>query len=530
MTVATPAARPAALGISLAAHWPRLALAAIVVIGFAARVVDVADNPPGFFTDEASFGMEAESILNTGKDTHGETMPFLFRAFGDYKLPVFIYSLVPFVAVLGLSEFTVRFTVVVLGTLAIATTYLLARELFRRESEESWRYELPAIVSAGVLAILPWHIHYSRTGFGDMVSLTLFFTLAWWLFLRAQRTGGSLIPAAIAFGLCFYTYRSGWVVLPPFLWLLALAYGRQLLERRRDTVYAVIAFGAVLVPLTLHLLFGPGDRASQAWIFNVESDKSTLALFIDQYGSYFGQSFLFEQGDDGFITRHYLPGHGVLYWVMLPLLAAGVAYIAWRRDRRGLLLLALLLLYPLPGALSDTSPISSRAILASVTFALLSGAGTLGIVEAAAAYRPRLALATVGAVATAVVLVGAISLGGYLDRYHSEYPNVSDDYWGWQDGPEEILERFVALQDEYDELYMEGFFNAPNIFIPFYTGDDCPKCRIGDASRYDATDRQLFAFRVESPQLDLVEFDVRETLYYHNGSPSFVIGEIVRLR
>jgi 4-amino-4-deoxy-L-arabinose transferase-like glycosyltransferase len=528
MTVAAPATRSERRRLTLPSYWPWLVLAAIVLLAFAVRVVDVTDTPPGFFTDEAAAGLDAEAILTTGKDMHGNTLPFFFRSLEDYKLPVFIYSLVPVVGVLGLSEFSVRFTVVLFGTATVVTTHLLAREFFRSDDGAPvWRYELPALVAAAVLAVLPWHIHYSRTGFGEMVSLPLVFTMAWWLFLRANRTGGSLIPAAIAFGVCFYTYRSGWVVLPPFLVVLLILYGRELWGRRRDALFAGVALAVVLLPLAWHVLLGPEERASQASVFNVDSEQSTASLIVEQYRSYFTTGFLFSDGDNGFITRHYLPGHGVLYWPMLPLLLAGVAYCAWRHNRRCLLLLALVFLYPLGGALSDMSPISSRAILGAVVASLLMGAGVLGVVEAVRAFRPQLAPAAALATAAAVVLVGAVSLGGYLNRYFDEYPDVSEDFWGWQGGPQEILARYETLQDDYDELYLEGFFNAPHVFIPFYTGDACPKCRIGDASRYDPSKRQLFAFRVESPQLGMVEFEPKEFFFYQNGKPGFVIGEIV---
>lgn len=526
MAVAAPTTASERRQFALPSSWLWVALAAIVVLAFLVRVVDVTDTPPGFFTDEAAAGLDAEAILTTGKDMHGNTLPFFFRSLEDYKLPVFIYTLVPVVAVLGMTEFAVRFTVVVFGTLTIVTLYLLAREFFRRGEEPAWRYELPALVTAGVLAALPWHVHYSRTGFGEMVSLPLVFTLAWWLFLRARRTGGSLLPAAIAFGLCFYTYRSGWIVLPPFLVLLALLYAQDLWQRRRDALYAGLAFAIVLLPLVWHLFISSDPRASQASVFNVDSGESTLSLIVEQYRSYFTTSFLFEDGDNGFITRHYLPGHGVLYWPLLPLIAAGVAYAVWRHNRRCLLLLALVFLYPLGGALSDMSPISSRAILGSVVFSLLAGAGVLGITELTAAYRPRLTISVAAATAAVIVVVGAVSLTGYLNRYFDEYPGVSEDFWGWQGGPQEIMGRYVALQAEYDELYLEGFFNAPHVFIPFYTGDDCPKCRIGDAARYDPDKRQLFAFRVESPQLATADFEPKEFFFYQNGNPGFVIGEI----
>jgi len=510
----------------LSNNWPLLTLGVIVLLAFAIRVIDITDNPPGFFTDEAAAGLDAKAILTTGKDMHGHTLPFFFESLGDYKLPVFIYTLVPFVGVLGMTEFSVRLTVAVLGTLTVLTTYFLARELLRRDSEPGWRYEATALVSAGLLAVLPWHVHYSRTGFGEMVSFPLLFTLGWWLFLRANRTAASLIPAALAFGLCFYTYRSAWVVLPPFLLLLVALYHRELLVRRREALWAGLVFAITLLPLALHLLGDSNDRASQSWIFNLESEKSTLELFVDQYRSYFTAAFLFEDGDNGPILRHYLPGQGVLYWFMLPLIVAGAVQLI-QRDRRGFALLALLFLYPLGGAVSDTSPISSRAILGSVVFVLLSGFGVRAIIDLVEAVRPRLALIGALAACTIVVIAAAVSATGYLNRYFDEYPLVSEGFWGWQGGPKAILQRYETMQDEYDDLFLEGYFNAPHVFIPFYTGDDCPKCHIGDSTRYDPARRQLFAIRVESADLQKVDFRLIDSFVFRNGEAGFVFIEIL---
>jgi predicted membrane-bound mannosyltransferase len=109
----------------LVRHKNLIILTLIVILAFAVRVIDVTDNPPGFFTDEAAAGLDAQAIWQTGKDMHDKVLPFFFENLGDYKLPIFIYAEVPFVAVLGLSEFTVRITVVLMGTLTVATTYLL---------------------------------------------------------------------------------------------------------------------------------------------------------------------------------------------------------------------------------------------------------------------------------------------------------------------------------------------------------------------------------------------------------------------
>src|SRR5690606_3353839 len=208
---------PSGFERSLPDSWPRLTLAVIVLVALLLRIVNITGNPPGFFTDEAAAGLDAQAIWRTGRDMHGHTLPFLFENLGVYMLPVFIYSLSPVIGVLGLSEFSVRVVVAVFGVLTVIATYLLARELFRRDSLPAWQYEVPALVAAGLLAILPWHLHYSRTGFGEMVSFPMLFAFAWWLFLRAGRTGSSLLPSAIVFALCFYTYRSAWIVVPPFL-------------------------------------------------------------------------------------------------------------------------------------------------------------------------------------------------------------------------------------------------------------------------------------------------------------------------
>ncbi len=506
----------------LSKYWHILVLGALVCLALAARAIDVVDNPRGFFTDEASFGLNAHLILTTAQDEHGEFLPLLFRSFGEFKLPVFVYAEVPFVAIFGRTELAVRLTSAVLGSLSVVTLYLLGREIFRRE--------LPALAAAATLAILPWHIHYSRTGLGDIVALPLFFALAWYLFLRAVREERFLIPAAIALGLVFYTYRGGWVIMPPLLLIMVVVYRQELLRFPRTAKQAVIIFGVMMLPLVSHLLSDNGDRSSQAWIFNLDPEQGTLRLFWDFYKSYFSNSFLFQDADNWKITRHYLPGQGVLYLFQLPLMIIGVAGLLTRFNRRYLLLLALVLLFPMGGALSSTSPISSRTILGSVTAALLTGAGLWMVASTLAAWirpwgRPA-AAAFVGLVA----VIALASFGSYVSRYHSEYPAQSAGYWGWQDGPQEIIEYFLAVEGSYDQMYMDGKFNAPAIFFEFYAGDDCVKCAIGGLDRYDPARRQLFALRPENLNDDDFEFTVLDTLFFPDGELAFLFVEITARR
>lgn len=501
-------------------QWRVVVLGCFVVVAAAARMIDITGVPKGFFTDEASFGLNADLILHSARDEYGEFLPILFRSFGEYKLPVFIYAEVPFMAIFGRTEEAVRLTSAVLGTLTVVTIYLLAKELFK--------HEVAALGAAGFLAILPWHIHYSRTGLGDIVSLPLFFTLGFYLFFRAMRDRRSLIPAAVALALAFYCYRGGWLVIPPLLLVMVVAYRRELVAMREFSLAAAGVFGVMLLPLAYHMLFSDSDRSSQAWIFNIDDpNRSTAEIFKDFYTSYYTKSFLFDNGDNGFLLRHFLPGQGWLYAVQAPLLLAGLVAMAVRFNRRYLFVVLLLLVYPLTASVSDTSPISSRSILGSVAFSLLSGIGLWAVAAAVSRLAPVRWKVAAGAVPVAVVgLIAASSFVSYERSYFDRYALLTDGYWGWQDGPQEIVEYFVRVEDEYDQLIMSGDFNAPMIFFRFYAGDDdCKKCFIGNVENYRPDRKQLFALKPENLEKATSAYRTLDTIYYKDGTVAFQFVE-----
>src|SRR5215207_4370342 len=76
---------------------PALLLAA----GFAFYARGAATTPPGFFIDESSIAFNAHTIAETGRDEHGESFPLYFRAFSDYKNPVYVYVLAALFRVTG---------------------------------------------------------------------------------------------------------------------------------------------------------------------------------------------------------------------------------------------------------------------------------------------------------------------------------------------------------------------------------------------------------------------------------------------
>lgn len=501
------------------------AVGVILAVGAVVRTISLTENPVGFFCDEASFGYNAYKILKTGEDEFGVRMPVFFRAFGEYKLGLFVYSEVPLIALLGLTELAVRLTTALYGTLSILAVFLLGWTLFRRPGV--------GLAAAFFLAIMPWHVHYSRIGF-EIVTFPFFLAVGLSLFLIGIRNPRWWPAAALVLGITLYTYRAAWAILPPLLVLLVILYRKELWQQRTWTAFSLWIFMLVAIPLILHLAGGE-DRAQDVNIFSQDmSARETAETFVEHYRTYFTRSFLFDRADDGAITRHYLPGYGNLYYIQLPFLLLGLLGLLWPLRREKAIVLALLLLYPVPGAITVDSPISSRAIAGSLVFALITGYGVflavdgLSKVKWGARASPRPIGAALAAVLVAAVAAIALNnFASYLQRYHDEYPRLSAGYWGWQSGPREIIEYFAGVEEEYDQFVLDGTFNAPAIFFAFYTRDECgpPKCIIGGTDSYNPQMRQLFALRPESMPREYTYLE-RHQLRYPDDSLAFSIVEI----
>ena len=129
---------------------PALLLAA----GFAFYARGAATNPPGFFIDESSVAYNAHTISRTGADEYGEPFPLYFRAFGDYKNPVYVYLLAAVFRVTGPGVAAARLLSAALGALTALALALLGGRLTNRAAVG---------LLAGLSALLtPWLFELSR--------------------------------------------------------------------------------------------------------------------------------------------------------------------------------------------------------------------------------------------------------------------------------------------------------------------------------------------------------------------------------
>jgi 4-amino-4-deoxy-L-arabinose transferase-like glycosyltransferase len=103
----------------------------IFTLGIILRFWQLGRIPDSLNWDEASWGYNAYTIAETGKDEYGVSFPLSFKAFGDFKQPVYIYLDAIAIKIFGLNAFAVRFPSALFGSLAIIFVFLLVYELFK---------------------------------------------------------------------------------------------------------------------------------------------------------------------------------------------------------------------------------------------------------------------------------------------------------------------------------------------------------------------------------------------------------------
>lgn len=180
-----------------------LLISALVAIAY---LRDLGRNPYGFFCDEALIGVRANQVLD---GTHPEgTFSLFYSHFGTTSGSLPIYAAAPFVWLLGLSEYSVRFASVFFMMATFAALYLTFRHL---NVAPPW---LPVLI----LALTPIDIHMSRINFGHAPSLFLL-ALGYHLYLRGRdaRRIVPVIGGAITMGLSAYGYPGFYIATPVFL-------------------------------------------------------------------------------------------------------------------------------------------------------------------------------------------------------------------------------------------------------------------------------------------------------------------------
>ncbi len=498
----------------------------IVAFAFAIRLYQIQNVPPGFFCDEAIRGVDAYSLTTTGRDSHGERFPIFFKVFSEYTPPFQTYSEILPILLLGLSETSVRLTSVLYGVVSVFLIYLLASRLLSKRI---------GLISALMLALAPWSLHYSRTGF-EYNCYFVFFLLSLFFWLKGIKRARYFLVSCIFWGLTFYTYNPAKLIVLVFLVALIIISRKRLLADKKIFFISLSSFLIISFPSILHIFSGQGlIRYNQVSIFtNDSSIKEIILKMLQNYFYHYSPVFLFFNGDPNAPNnRHFSLGLSPLLITTLPFLLIGTIWFFISKRiplLKKKIIFLWMLVYPLSGAF--TSIISTnRAMIGVGLFSLLTALG-LDLILAKIA-RFKITVIKILSL-TAIFSVLIINFFSFYHFYLRVHALKTADFWGWQYGPREIMRYFLQVKDSYDDLYMSGEFNEGQIFLKFYDPKNtCKnKCKIADFWRapeiVELSRQQLFSLSPE--YLDKSSFKnlflIKKKIFYPDGKIAFLIGSL----
>lgn len=455
-------------------------LLAILTLGAILRFYHLGSTPPSLSPDEASLGYNAYSILNTGRDEYGHLLPIIFKSFGDYKPGLYVYLSVPFVAIFGLTEAAIRLPAALSGILAIYLLYMIVKHLFD---------EKLALLSALVLAILPWHIYFSHAAWEVNVSLTL--TLAGvYFYLLSINKPKWLLASAIGFGLTLITYQGAKMSSAIILILLLAIYPKSILKHFKLSLLSAILGLLISLPIISSIFTGHASRLRVFSVFSYPRPIEILQPFLDegneQIGSLsyylfhsetlnFGRGilgrwynhlsprFLVFEGDWQNL-KHGAPNQGVLLWIEGVFLILGLISILRKKvDKPSLLVLFWLLLAPLPSVLSRDQVHSVRALPMLIPLTIIIA---LGINYYYLQFiKNKNKIVTITALLFAII-GSVVSIIYFLDAYFIHVNEHNSQLWNY--GYKQAVQTVNSNMDKYEHIIIQQSYDQPYIYFLFY--------------------------------------------------------------
>jgi len=451
----------------------------IIFTAFVLRVWKINNFPAGLNADEAAIGYNAYSLLQTGRDEFGHPWPVNFQSFNDFKPGFYFYLVLPFVKFLGLTELAVRLPSVILGTLTVGILYLFVKKIFRSS--------FFALSSSLLLAISPWHLHFSRGGWESNAAL-FFILLGVYLFFLSLEKSKYFTFSALSFSLSMFTYHSARVISPLLLFGLAVFNWKKIFVRK-NTKSLIIAFTLaflLMIPLLLSFFGGAGtSRFSGVGIFADQGPfwrvnqlrgqhQNPMGLFPrllhNQYIEYavlffynllshYSGGFLFLFGDE--IQRNKVPGMGQMYLVEFPFLLLGLYYLLKNRPEGWKFWLYWLAVAPVASALTFQSPHAIRSLNMVIPLVMMTG---YGIVQSYFWLKGKSRLYYVLSIMYCGFFIWNFSF--YLHQYYVDYPKTYPAAWEY--GFRQLVSYVKDNQEKYDSIYVTDKYDQPYILFAFY--------------------------------------------------------------
>jgi 4-amino-4-deoxy-L-arabinose transferase-like glycosyltransferase len=337
-------------------------LAVILAVAVFMRGYQLADLPYGSWYDEAEAGLEAVEILNG--------QPFSPMAKFTFNPSLYFYVLALSFKIFGVSILGIRLVVATAGVLSCLFLYLLAKRLW------GWRV---AFVAGILLAVMSWHVTFSRLGMANITS-PLFAIITFYFLIRGLETGrhADYLWAGLAAGIGVYTYTAFRLV----ALMMALLLVHEVLShpgflRRHFDGLIVMAVAAILamMPLLIFAMQNPQEftrRMNETSVFAKKNTEEEKRLALDNSLRLHMLMFNVRGDPNG---RHDLPGRPMADSVTAALLVLGLGYSLYRWQNKGYFLAVIWLCIGLLGGIMSLdweAPQGARTVVAMPAVAMLA--------------------------------------------------------------------------------------------------------------------------------------------------------------
>ena len=451
------------------------------------RFWQLGKNPVSMYWDEVAIALDAYSFNQTGKDMNNMNwLQPVFGSYGDFKAPIFILLVVPFLKVLGMTSLAVRLPIAIFSLLSLTLVYFLSKEILSFDKKLAKKYQLLPLLSLLIVAISPWPVHFARIGLES--SLSVFFFLAALLFFLKGVRGKSwwilvsIMPAVLA----VYSYYSLRVVIPLFVFSLILIFFKKIWTKKIWSIFgAILLFVLAIVPifkspyylrsqdyrLNNNNLIYPNQlvKESSQYLETYGSNLYSRVVyhryifwtrdFLKNFSSHFSADFLFISGDSN--LRQHSGYLGEFFLVLMPFYFLGLFLLLKNiKSKTSQFLLTFVLLAPIPAAMVYEVPHASRAIYLFVPFSILIAWGINEFILFLKTWKSKLLAKLIGLFLFFAIFLNA---GLYYADYFIDYPKRSSEAWLYQYN--QVAAYIREHHREYQAIEIDGRYWFPEIFV-----------------------------------------------------------------
>lgn len=471
----------------------KISLLFFLIIGatFFLRFFYFNSSPPSPYWEEVALGYDAYSISETARDHHGNLLPLVaFESFGDWKPSLYFYASAPFIKIFGLNVIAVRLPTLLASLFIVLGIAVLAKILFKHfylKNDEK-AADFIFYLSLFLASISPWLLTFSRSAWESTLATALIlWGLNFWLFFVIENRSKWAILAVFLLSLSTYAYHSARITAPLLGLGLIVFYLQNLQKKTKINWRAMFVSGLLAIllfsPIAFSLFQKTGQqRISETSIFTnlsiIEKSNELRAahgnllwsrIIYHRYVFFAGEvaanffdhfnfNYLFVSGDNN--PRHSIQSFGEFYYLDLLFFVFAGIFFLYKRNKITFFLFFYLFIAILPAAFAKATPHALRTLTSLPMFIVFLSFGVWQFLEMFKKAKLK-SLMLIGLIIVYLIFAGLFFyqlIFIYPSKYKAE----------WQFGYQEMFEKLVAVENNYDQIYITREQGRPAMYYFFY--------------------------------------------------------------